>query len=74
MCNIPRYLMDEEGFYFNPECPDLNLKLSSCEEMTTEDIRRVRIPVKIFREGRLVEPTGQIPTEVLQSTKVLENI
>lgn len=74
ICNIPRYLMDNESFYLNPEFPELGLKLSSSEELTVEEIRRVRIPVKIFREGRLVEPTGKIPVEILQSTKILKNV
>jgi len=72
MPNIPRYLMDKQGFYLNPECPDLDLSFSSPEKFTIEDIRSLRIPVRIFRRGKLVEP-GNIPEDVMQDTRVLEN-
>jgi hypothetical protein len=71
MSDILRYLMDKRDFYLNPECPDLDLSFSSPEEFTVADVRNLRIPVRIFREGRLVEPRGTIPKDVLQDTKVL---
>jgi len=70
--SVPRYLMDEKGFYLNPECPDLGLLFSSpAGKLTIEDIKSVRIPVDVFSGGKRIEPSGSIPSEILQTTKIL---
>jgi hypothetical protein len=70
MSMIPRYLMDREGFYYNPECPDLGLIFAG--QFTIDDIRKLRIPVRIFRDGVCIEPNGKIPVEIRENTLVLE--
>jgi len=69
MSQVPRYLMDEHGFYFNPECPELGLVFNG--PVTVDDIKRVRIPVSIYRDGVEVKPLGEIPSDVAENTRVL---
>jgi len=66
---IPQYLMDQNGFYWNPECPDHNLRFSP--GLTAEDIRKVRIPVRIFRNGELVIPGTNLPKDIRENTRTL---
>ena len=61
----PRYLMDNKGFYWNRECPELNLSHS---ESNAKDIKKIRIPVRIFRKGKLVRPGTNLPPDIASST------
>ena len=69
MSNVPRYLMDKSGFYFNPECPELGLTFNG--PITINEIKQIRIPVRIFRGGELVVPGGPLPADVEADTLVL---
>jgi hypothetical protein len=66
MSSIPKYLMDENGFYFNPEDPESGLIFNG--PITIEQIKKVRIPVWIYRGGELVVPGDEIPTDVKEDT------
>lgn len=65
----PKYLMDGENFYWNPLCPENHLRFSL--ERTLMEISEIRIPVRIFRNGQLVEPSGNLPEDVAANTRRL---
>lgn len=69
MKNIPQYFMDSESFYMNPEHPDNHLRIPP--EATAEDIKKIRIPVNIFRDGKYVDPNGVLPQDIKDTTLVL---
>jgi hypothetical protein len=62
MSKIARYLMGKKTFYFNPECPELGLVFNG--PVTIEDIKNVRIPVRIFRDGKPLKPGVKLPPDV----------
>jgi hypothetical protein len=64
--STPRYLIDEDGFYFNPECPELGLIFNG--PITINDIKQVRIPVTIYRDGKPLEPGDKLPPDVEANT------
>jgi len=66
----PKYLMDRDGFYWNPLCPENHLRFST--EYTLREISGVRIPVRIFRNGQLVGPSGSVPEDIKANTRQLE--
>jgi hypothetical protein len=66
----PKYLMDRENFYWNPLCPENQLRLSL--ECTLKEISNIRIPVRIFRNGQLVKPSENLPEDIAANTKPLE--
>lgn len=67
----PRYLMDRENFYWNPLCPDNRLRFPT--EITLKEIGEIRIPVRIFRNGQLLDPSGSLPEDVASNTRVIES-
>lgn len=69
MSSIPKYLMDQNGFYFNPEDPESGLIFNG--PITIKQIKQVRIPVDIYRNSKLVTPDGPIPEDVKAETLVL---
>jgi len=67
MKTTPKYLMDTETFYWNPEYPDL---FDFPPEFTAEDIRNVRVPIRIFRNGEVL-PGTKLPLDVEENTRIL---
>jgi hypothetical protein len=65
----PKYLMDSENFYWNPLCPENHLRFSL--ECTLMQISEMRIPVRIFRGGHLVEPSAILPDHIESNTRRL---
>lgn len=68
MSHVPKYLMDRDQFYWNPEYPGL---LIFPPDFTPEDIKNTRIPVRIFRNSELVVPGTNLPKHVEENTRVL---
>ena len=65
----PKYLMDPENFYWNPLCPENHLRFSL--ECTLAEISEMRIPVRIFRNGQVVKPSGNLPEDIEANTRRL---
>ena len=59
--NEPKYLMDGESFYWNPLCLDNHLHFSP--EPTSETVWECLVPVRIFRNSKLVDPKAELPED-----------
>jgi hypothetical protein len=68
MSTVPKYLMDSESFYYNPEYPGI---FNFPPEASAEDIRKVRVPVTIVRGGSVVLPSANLPPDIAEITLVL---
>ena len=66
----PKYLMDEGGFYWNPLYADNHL-LFTPEPTVDETLRKHKVPVRIFRNGQLIEPSENLPDDVAATTRRL---
>jgi hypothetical protein len=50
---IPKYLMDENGFYYNPESPECPWQPRP--ECSWDDFVKIRIPVNLYADfGRVI--------------------
>jgi len=61
----PKYLTDGTSFYWNPLCPDNHLRFSP--DATAEEIKRVRIPVRVFRNGEVLP--NNMPEDIAANTR-----
>jgi hypothetical protein len=58
--SIPMYLMDDNGFYYNPESPKCPWQPGS--NCTWDEFIEIKIPVNLYSDGGQVAP-GPNPPE-----------
>jgi hypothetical protein len=54
MEQTPRFLFDEEGFYYNPESPEFPYEPGLGR--TWEDLKKMKFRVNLYRDGRRIMP------------------
>ena len=62
MEKVPKYLMDEKGFYWNPKCPDNHV--NPAPGYTIDDLR---IPVRLFSSAGECMPGDELPRWVAEA-------